>query len=516
MPKPIKEDPSSEESSEESSASDDEASKPADDVRNPCSDEEASKPAADVPSTEPEQEPKSPPATFPSLGICTWLQDQLSGLGISSPTPVQAACVPPILAGRDCVGVAKTGEGKTLAFALPILQTLSVDPYGIYALVLTPTRELANQIGDTFRSVGKPMGLRDVVVTGGRDTIRQSQDLDRRPHVVIATPGRLADHIENNSTFSLAKVKYLVLDEADRLLEGGFDGQLATILASIPSSRQTLLFTATTSPSVTNVINSCKNNPFTWSSPSLSSSSTVSTLDQRYLLTPPEAQDAYLVQLLLDKKAENARHSSIVFCRTCRTAELIGILLAKVGIPTSTLHSMRQQKERVASLAMFKSGHTKVLVATDVASRGLDIPEVNLVVNHNIPREPVDYVHRVGRTARAGRRGLAVSMVTPNDVALVQAIEAHTAVKWSELEADDTKVADIMVQVNTVKREGEIELGEKDWGEKREINKRKRKIQEGIDPDLEEKRKQAARKKHQKKAKKERSKSKLKVDVETG
>ena len=166
MPKPIKEDPSSEESSEESSASDDEASKPADDVRNPCSDEEASKPAADVPSTEPEQEPKSPPATFPSLGICTWLQDQLSGLGISSPTPVQAACVPPILAGRDCVGVAKTGEGKTLAFALPILQTLSVDPYGIYALVLTPTRELANQIGDTFRSVGKPMGLRDVVVTG--------------------------------------------------------------------------------------------------------------------------------------------------------------------------------------------------------------------------------------------------------------------------------------------------------------------------------------------------------------
>lgn len=477
--------------------------------------DEASKPV-DAPKPEPEQVRNSPPATFPSLGICTWLQDQLSGLGISSPTPVQAACVPPILAGRDCVGVAKTGEGKTLAFALPILQTLSVDPYGIYALVLTPTRELANQIGDTFRSVGKPMGLRDVVVTGGRDTIKQSQDLDRRPHVVIATPGRLADHIENNSTFSLAKVKYLVLDEADRLLEGGFDGQLATILSSIPSSRQTLLFTATSSTSVTNVINSCKNNPFSWTSPTLSSSSTVSTLDQRYLLTPPEAQDAYLVQLLLDKKAENARHSSIVFCRTCRTAELIGILLAKVGIPTSTLHSMRQQKERVASLAMFKSGHTKVLVATDVASRGLDIPEVNLVVNHNIPREPVDYVHRVGRTARAGRGGLAVSMVTPNDVALVQAIEAHTAVKWSELEADDTKVADIMVQVNTVRREGEIELGEKDWGEKREINKRKRKIQDGIDPDAEEKRKQVARKKHQKKAKKERSKSKLKVDVETG
>jgi len=495
---PNEENSSSEESSEEASSSD----------------EEDPKPVAETPKSE--QEPNSPPSTFPSLGICTWLQEQLSGLGISRPTPVQAACVPPILDGRDCVGVAKTGEGKTLAFALPILQTLSVDPYGIFALVLTPTRELANQIGDTFRSVGKPMGLRDVVVTGGRDTIKQSQDLDRRPHVVIATPGRLADHIENNSTFSLAKVRFLVLDEADRLLEGGFDEQLATILSTIPSSRQTLLFTATSSPSVTNVINSCKNNPFTWSSPTLSSSSTVSTLDQRYLLTPPEAQDAYLVQLLLEKKAENARHSSIVFCRTCRTAELIGILLAKVGIPTSTLHSMRQQKERVASLAMFKSGHTKVLVATDVASRGLDIPEVNLVVNHNIPRDPVDYVHRVGRTARAGRGGLAVSMVTPNDVALVQAIEAHTAVKWSELEADDKKVAEIMVQVNTVRREGEIELGEKDWGEKREINKRKRKIRDGRDPDLEEKQKQAARKKHQKKAKKERLKFKQKVEAGTG
>ena len=159
-------------------------------------------------------------ATFKSLGLSDWLLEQLACLGITRPTAVQAACIPPILAGRDCVGVAKTGQGKTLAFALPILQTLSVDPYGIYALVLTPTRELAGQIGDSFRSVGRAMGLREVVVTGGRDTLRQSQDLDRRPHVVIATPGRLADHIENNSTFSLAKVKYLVLDEADRLLAG--------------------------------------------------------------------------------------------------------------------------------------------------------------------------------------------------------------------------------------------------------------------------------------------------------
>jgi len=454
-----------------------------------------------------EQMQSSVKPSFKSLGVCSWILDQLSCLGISSPTPVQAACIPHILQGRDCVGVAKTGEGKTLAFALPILQTLSVDPYGIYALVLTPTRELALQIGDTFRSVGKAMGLREVVVTGGRDTVRQSQDLDRRPHVVVATPGRLADHIENNSTFSLSRVKYLVLDEADRLLAGGFDGQLSTIISNLPQPRQTLLFTATSSPSVSAVINSCKNNPVTWTSPSLSTSSTVDTLDQRYLLTPPEAQDAYLVQLLLEKKAENHKHSSIVFCKTCRTAELTGMLLSKTGVPASILHSMRQQKERVASLATFKSGQTKVLVATDVASRGLDIPEVNLVVNRNIPRDPVDYVHRVGRTARAGRGGQAVSLVTPIDVALVQAIESHTGVKWKELEGNDEKVAEIMVQVNTLRREGEVELGEKDWGERREINKRKRKIQDGIDPDVEEKYKRKMKKKMMKKAKKERLKS---------
>ena len=186
-----------------------------------------------------DQEDLSPEkCTFESLGVTNWIRRQLSCLGITTPSPVQAQCIPPVLegkdllsyfwfphdhfylTGRDCVGVAKTGQGKTLAFAIPILQELSVDPYGIFAVVLTPTRELAAQIGDSFASVGAGMGLRHVVVTGGRDTIRQSQDLDRRPHVVVATPGRLADHIRNNSTLSLARVKYLVLDEADRLLAG--------------------------------------------------------------------------------------------------------------------------------------------------------------------------------------------------------------------------------------------------------------------------------------------------------
>jgi len=449
------------------------------------------------------------PASFEELGVSKWILHQLSGLGISRPSPVQANCIAPILAGRDCVGIAKTGQGKTLAFAIPILQTLAVDPYGIYAVILTPTRELAGQIGDSFRSVGKAgMNLREVVVTGGRDTIKQSLDLERRPHVIIATPGRLADHIRTNSTFSLSRVKYLVLDEADRLLEGGFDDDLGTIISALPASRQTLLFTATNSSSISSVIKTCKNDPFIWTAPDLSASSTVDKLDQKYLLTPPEARNSYLTQLLLSKKDENPKTSSIVFCRTCRQAELIGSLLSRVGLKSSTLHSVKPQKERMASLASFKSGHTKILVATDVASRGLDIHAVDLVVNHNVPRDPVDYVHRVGRTARAGRGGEAVSLVTPHDVGLVHAIEAHTGVKWTELELKDERVSEIMVQVNTLYREAEMKLEKEDWGKNREINVRKRKIEQGIDPDVEMKMKQKAKRKHFKKQKKERLKMK--------
>ena len=292
---------------------------------------------------------------------------------------------------------------------------------------------------------------------------------------------------------------------------GGFDADLSTIISALPSKRQTLLFTATNSPSITSVIKSCNNNPHIWTSPDLSESSTVENLEQKYLLTPPEAKDSYLVQLLLTRNEENSRTSSIVFCRTCRQTELIGSLLSKVGLRSSTLHSVKPQRERMSSIASFKSGHTKILVATDVASRGLDIPEVDLVVNHNVPRDPVDYVHRVGRTARAGRGGGAVSLVTPQDVGLVHAIESHTSVAWSELELEDERVGEIMVQVNTLTREVEMKLEKEDWGKNRDINQRKRKIEQGIDPDLEAKLKYKAKQKFIKKQKKERLKKKQKV-----
>jgi len=429
-------------------------------------------------------------SSFQSLGVCSWILNQCKEMSILAPTLVQTHCIPPILAGRDVVGVAKTGSGKTLAFAIPILQTLASDPYSVYALVLTPTRELAYQIADQFRVIGKPLGLRDCVVVGGRDTILQSLDLTKRPHIIIATPGRLADHVQNNSTFSLDKIKYLVLDEADRLLEGGFDEQLATIFSALPSKRQTLLFTATSSSVIEQTISACPNNPFTWESTSPDEETTVDTLDQRFVLTPKEAVNGYLVQLVRQTRENDPAHSIIVFTKTCRRCELLSRALCKLGIPAVGLHSMRAQKERTAALGRFKSNQAKVLVATDVASRGLDIPAVELVINHNVPNVPKDYVHRVGRTARAGRSGRAVTLVTPHDIGLVHAIEELIKTKMSELEVDEEQVALILTQVNVTLREVEIILGEEDWDERKNINKRKKLLMEGKDPEEVEKQKQ--------------------------
>jgi len=447
-------------------------------------------------------------ADFKSLGIKSWILAQLKEISLSKPTAVQTSCIPPILAGRDCVGVAKTGSGKTLAFALPILQTLSDDPYGIYALVLTPTRELAYQIADQFGVIGKAMNLRTCVVVGGRDTVLQSKDLDKRPHVVIATPGRLADHIENNSTFTLKNLKYLVLDEADRLLEGGFDEQLATIFPATPATRQTLLFTATNSPVIDDVIKACPNNPHTWECESVGSTATVESLEQRYILTPREAKNGYLVQLVLDTREKRPKDSIIVFTKTCKTAELLDRAFRKFGLNCSSLHSMKAQKDRMSSLSQFKSNQTRVLIATDVASRGLDIPEVQLVVNHNVPNEARDYVHRVGRTARAGRVGRSVTMVTPNQVLLLKAIEGETKVEMEELKVDEERVAEILLQVNTTVREADIELGEQDWDERRNINKRKKIILQGKNPEKVAMAKKAKLEAKRKRAKQERQENK--------
>ncbi|KAI9563095.1 hypothetical protein GHT06_010552 [Daphnia sinensis] len=420
-------------------------------------------------------------STFHSLKIDEWLINQCKLLGIEKPTPVQANCIPPILEGRDCIGCDRTGSGKTFAFALPIVQTLSKDPYGIFALVLTPTRELAYQIADQFQIVGKSINLRLSVIVGGMGMMEQGIELSNRPHIVIATPGRLADHLESCQTFSFKSIKFLVMDEADRLLEGNFDEQLQTIFQALPEKRQTLLFSATITDTLTKLRECALNNPFMWSAPV--DTATVEELDQRYILVPADFKDGYLVHVVQNFREEKPKGSIIIFTDTCRSCQILSMTLLELGFQSLCLHSMMSQRERIATLTKFRSNTVKILVATDVASRGLDIPTVQLIVNHNVPSSPKEYVHRVGRTARAGRGGLALTLITPNDIKLLHAIEGRISKQLLEYKIKEKEVIKIMTQVAVTKREQEINLDEQDFGEKKRINKRKKLIEKGLDPE---------------------------------
>nr|XP_060641070.1 probable ATP-dependent RNA helicase DDX49 [Anolis sagrei ordinatus] len=429
-------------------------------------------------------------AGFRALGLAPWLAAQAEQLGLKRPTPVQEACIPPALQGRDCMGCAKTGSGKTAAFVLPVLQRLSEDPYGIFCLVLTPTRELAYQIAEQFRVLGKPLGLKDCIVVGGMDMVSQALALSRKPHVVVATPGRLADHLRSSNPCSLQRIKVLVLDEADRLLEQGctdFTQDLETILAALPSGRQTMLFSATLTETLSQLQRIAMNQPFFWESSS--EVRTVEQLDQRYLLVPEKVKDAYLVHLVQMFQDQHPDWSIMIFTNTCKNCQLLNMMLKKFNFPSVALHSMMKQKQRFAALAKFKSSVFKILIATDVAARGLDIPTVQVVINHNTPGLPKIYIHRVGRTARAGRHGIAITLVTQYDIHLVHAIEEQIRMKLQEFSVEEGDVLRILTQVNVVRRECEIRLEATDFDEKKEINKRKQMILEGKDPDLEEKRK---------------------------
>ncbi|XP_063770606.1 probable ATP-dependent RNA helicase DDX49 isoform X2 [Pseudophryne corroboree] len=392
--------------------------------------------------------------------------------------------------GRDCMGCAKTGSGKTAAFVLPILQKLSEDPFGIFCLVLTPTRELAYQIAEQFRVLGKPIGLKNSIIVGGMDMIAQALELSKKPHVVIATPGRLADHIRSSNTFSMKKIRFLVLDEADRLLEQGctdFTQDLQVILGAVPAQRQTLLFSATLTDTLQELKSIAMNKPFFWES--TSEVRTVEQLDQRYILVPERVKDAYLVHLIQKFQDEHEDWSIMIFTNTCKNCQILNMMLREYSFPSVALHSMMKQKQRFAALSKFKSSVFKILIATDVAARGLDIPSVQVVINHNTPGLPKIYIHRVGRTARAGRTGMAVTLVTQYDIHLVHAIEEQINIKLKEFAVKESEVLQILTQVNVTRRECEIKLECTDFDEKKEIHKRKQLILEGKDPDLEAKRK---------------------------
>jgi ATP-dependent RNA helicase DDX49/DBP8 len=445
--------------------------------------------------------------SFKDLELNPWLVRQCASIGVKTPTPIQTNCIPQILKGKDCIGAAKTGSGKTLAFALPIIQKLCEDPYGIFALILTPTRELAYQIADQFAVMGKAMNLRHCVIVGGMCMITQGQELEKRPHIVVATPGRLADHLESCKTFTLSRLRFLVLDEADRLLGGHFDEQIKTIFQALSKQRQNLFFSATITDTLEKLKTVTGKDVFFYEAPA--EVATVENLEQHYVLCPKDVKDAYLVETIRTYRGNNSDGNILIFTDTCKNCQVMSMTLNEVGFENVALHAMMKQKQRLVALAKFKSNTIKILLATDVASRGLDIPKVQLVINHNVPKIPKEYIHRVGRTARAGRSGKAISLVTPYDIKLLQAIEEHIKTKLTEFKLDDSEVGKIFTQVSVTKSEAYIKLDEQDFYEKKMINKRKKWLMEGLDPDEEE---EKLRKKIKKSRKARSKKAKNKIE----
>lgn len=264
----------------------------------------------------------------------------------------------------------------------------------------------------------------------------QGQDLARHPHIVVATPGRLVDHLQSCDTFSLDKIKFLVLDEADRLLGGKFDEQIQVIFSALPKTRQTLLFSATLTDTLEQVKHVASKTVFEYEAKDDTGMATVKQLDQRYVLCPWDVRDAYLVEVIRTFRSSNVNGSIMIFVDTCKSCQLLSMTLNAVGFDNVALHAMIKQRERLAALSKFKSNQAKILLATDVAARGLDIPFVELVINHSIPNVPKEYIHRVGRTARAGRDGMAISLITPNDLKLLQAIEDTIGTKLKDYPVD--------------------------------------------------------------------------------
>ncbi|XP_035785210.1 probable ATP-dependent RNA helicase Dbp45A [Anopheles albimanus] len=420
---------------------------------------------------------------FADLGLTAWITRQTEKLGLRRPTPIQVECIPRILQGQDCIGAAKTGSGKTFAFALPILQKLSEEPTANFALVLTPTHELAHQIAEQFIVAGQPMNARVCVVTGGTDQLLEAQKLQSRPHIIVAMPGRLADHLNGCNTYSFAALQFLVVDEADRVLSGSFDDDLRVIDRFLPAKRQNLFFSATMKDFLkTSIVFPIAQDVFEWSEQS--EIATVETLDQRYILCADYDRDMVLTEALRKFKEDNEDASVMIFTNSKKDCQVLSMTLSSIGFDNVCLHGFLRQKERVAALNRFKSKHVRILIATDVASRGLDIPDVQLVLNHRLPKMPNEYIHRVGRTARAGRSGMAISIFRfPRDLEFLGEIEALINTKLTEHPIDQRLVERIFMQVSVARREAEMNLNNEDFDERQQRYRRVRWTQEGLDPD---------------------------------
>ncbi len=361
--------------------------------------------------------------TFKDLGLTSVFADKCAALGFTTPTPIQKQAIPVVLEGGDIIACAETGTGKTAAFLLPILQLLGQNKGkpGTKVLVLSPTRELANQTEAACRQFA-PKGITCTAIIGGSGYKRQIDSLKRGANIIIATPGRLIDFMDQG-LINFSGLTHLVLDEADRMLDMGFLPSIKRISKVIPAKRQTLFFSATMSPEIEHIAYSMLKDP-AFIEVSKRGSAAILVEQTAY----PVAQQSKM-PLLLDLLEKETFDRVLVFARTKRGADRIAHILEKREHKSNRIHGDRSQSQREAALRSFKSGHTNVLVATDVAARGIDIDSVSHVINYDIPEAPEDYVHRIGRTGRAGNKGRAITLFTIAEEHSMRAIEKLTGQK---------------------------------------------------------------------------------------
>ena len=358
--------------------------------------------------------------TFESLGLSADILRAVSEAGYSEPTPVQLEAIPAILSGRDVLAGAQTGTGKTAGFTLPLLQTLSAFPRQtkppVRVLILTPTRELAAQVHESVRSYGRYLDLRSMVIFGGVNINPQISKLSKGVDVLVATPGRLLDHI-NRKTLDLSRVECLVLDEADRMLDMGFIHDIRKIMQRLPKHRQNLMFSATYSADIRKLADSLLNRPVTVAVDKDNAAADMVT----HVVHPVDK--ARKREMLSHMIGANNWRQVLVFTRTKHGANRLARQMEMDGISTAAIHGNKSQGARTRALSEFKQGKVRALVATDIAARGLDIDQLPHVVNYDLPNVPEDYIHRIGRTGRAGQEGHAVSLVSVDEHDMLRGIE---------------------------------------------------------------------------------------------
>ncbi len=404
---------------------------------------------------------------FTGLGIVPALLGRITEMGFVKPTPIQFKAIPIAASGEDVVGIAQTGSGKTLAFAIPMIQR--VIPMKKMGLILLPTRELAVQVQETFKSVAGPYGLRTALIIGGVNAKPQERELRNDPHIIIATPGRLLDHVDQKN-ISLSNVGMLVLDEADRMLDMGFAPQLKKILSFIPEERQTMLFSATMPNEIASIAQKYMKKPLRIEV--ARPGTTSDTIDQEVFIVGRDEKVPLLESLLKEYKG-----AVLVFSRTKHGAKKIAVKIRSMGFKADEIHSNRSQNQRQNALKGFTNGRFRILVATDIAARGIDVDDIELVVNYDLPDHIDDYTHRIGRTGRAGRAGKAVSFAEPGqkgDIAQIQKlIDMTLAIKspcGKTLESIKTATGPLVKTLSGAKRSGG---GNRGGGQKRSFRRKR-------------------------------------------